>query len=128
MRHKRYGLDRNDNIVLMESVEMHKKEPEKHEIKIIKRTSEIKRKLAAFILQGQEACFIHQLTLLCTEKKIKVMKNEHDGIITNKPIPIELVTEASILAGLEGAELDKKDLASKDDIKTASRLIGKKIQ
>lgn len=128
MKHKRYGLDRNDNIVLMESVEDHKKEPEKYEIKILKKTSVLKRKLAAFILQGQEACFIHQLTLLCKAHKIKVMKNEHDGIITNKPIPIELVTEASKLAGLEGAQLEDKALASEDDIIKASRLIRKKIQ
>ena len=44
----------------------------------------VKRALAAFILQGQEACFIHHLTLLCKKTGIPVYKNEHDGLITGQ--------------------------------------------
>ena len=127
MCHKKYGLDRKDIMKLMEKVDKKTKGPDEKEPKKFS-ISEAKRKLAAFILQGKEACFIHSLTLLCNLNSIKVMKNEHDGIITNKIIPKALVVSAAIRAKLPGAVLDQKDLAGEEDILKAGRLIGKKIK
>jgi len=58
----------------------------------------LKRFLASFILQGQEACFIHHLTMLCKKINIPVYKNEHDGLIVGKKIPQKLVVVAARLA------------------------------
>jgi len=72
----------------------------------------------AFILQGKESCFIHHLTLLCRDHnpKIRVFRNEHDGIITDKIIPKSLVVKAGKRSGLQNPMLDEKPLASKSDI------------
>ena len=72
-----------------------------------------KRRVAAFMLQGQEAYFIHNLTILCNKNKIPVYKNEHDGIITGKEIPKSYITEAGNLSGLKNPILDIKKLCSK---------------
>lgn len=40
-----------------------------------------KAKVAAFVLQGQEAAFIHCLTALSLQYDDKVLQNEHDGLI-----------------------------------------------
>lgn len=73
-----------------------------------------KRKLAAFILQGHEACFIHHLTAICTDKGIPVYKNEHDGLVTGKKVPGRLVRKAARKANLDYAELKRKPLCNKD--------------
>ncbi len=70
----------------------------------------VKRKLAAFVLQGQESCFIHHLTVLCDKEDIPIYKNEHDGLITGKPIPNELVMKASEKSHLEFPILEIKPL------------------
>jgi len=72
--------------------------------------SKCKRRVAAFMLQGQEAFFIHHLTILCDKNKIPVYKNEHDGIITGKKIPKKLITEAGKLSRLKNPILDIKRL------------------
>ena len=72
------------------------------------------RKLAAFILQGKEACFIHHLTILCDLNGIPVYKNEHDGLITGKPIKEDLVKEAAQLSGLKNPVLEEKPLISEE--------------
>ena len=72
-----------------------------------------KRRIAAFILQGQEACFIHHLTVLCRDGKIPVYKNEHDGIITGKKISKEIIKEAGIRSGLDKPILNIKRLCTK---------------
>ena len=74
----------------------------------------LKRMLAAFFLQGKEAQFIHLLTTLCSENEIPVYKNEHDGIITGKMIPNDLIQEISDEVDLPNFELNIKDICSKD--------------
>ncbi len=128
MKHKEYGIDRTGRLVLMESVYDNIKTPEKCVIKVITNQKEIgklKRKLAAFMLQGKESYFIHHLTLLCANhsKKIKVLRNEHDGIICDHKIPDQLIIEAGKLSGFhEDPELDIKPLASDNDIKKMREL------
>jgi hypothetical protein len=66
------------------------------------------RKLAAFVLQGQESFFIHHLTILASKFGYRIMANEHDGLITIGEIPKEAITEASRLSGLKYARLVEK--------------------
>lgn len=119
MRFKKYGINRKDKIELMEVTKYSKEKGNA--------IAKSRRKLAAFILQGQEACFIHHLTILCNDNGIKVMRNEHDGIITDNMIPEKIIRIAGTRAKLKGAELDRKPLAGKDDIDKASKLIGRRI-
>lgn len=69
-----------------------------------------KAKVAAFVLQGQEAAFIHHLTKLSKLDKytFKVLQNEHDGLITLGDVPQDAVDEASRLSGLTPAYLELK--------------------
>jgi len=133
MKHKTHGWDRNDRLVLMESVYKNQKNPEKNEIEVVtnvKQIEKLQRSLAAFILQGQESCYIHHLTLLCSEHdpklKIKVYRNEHDGIITDQKIPQFLIDEAGVKSGLLNPVLEIKPLASKDDLETMRKLTGRR--
>lgn len=68
----------------------------------------VKATLAAFILQGQEAAFIHNLTVLSLKHNYKVCRNEHDGLYTKGEIPQEAITEAGNLSGLKFAILVEK--------------------
>lgn len=68
----------------------------------------VKATLAAFILQGQEAAFIHNLTVLSLKYSYKVCRNEHDGLYTKGEIPQEAITEAGNLSGLKFAILVEK--------------------
>lgn len=70
--------------------------------------------IAAFLLQGQESCFIHHLTLLDSYYGYKVMSNEHDGLITLGEIPSAAVEEAASLSGLANAHLVEKDFVKRD--------------
>lgn len=127
MRHKVYGIDRNDQLVLMESVYQNQVNPD-FEMKAVTNKitiAKLKRQLAAFVLQGRECCFIHHLTLLCSSEEIKVYRNEHDGIITDKIIPEDLIIEAGKRSGLQNPVLEEKELASKDDIKKMRELLKK---
>lgn len=72
----------------------------------------VKRRLAAFFLQGREACYIHNLTILCKKAGIPVYKNEHDGLITGREIPLSLQKKAAGMAGVKGAILEIKDICS----------------
>lgn len=85
-----------------------------------------KRRVAAFILQGQEAYFIQHLTILCNKNKIPVYKNEHDGIITGKEIPKKIITKAGKLSGHENPILDIKRLCSKQREKEMKEYVKKK--
>ena len=73
-----------------------------------------KRRLAAFMLQGKEACFIHNLTILCHENNIPVYKNEHDGIITGKNISEELIDAAALMAKVNSPHMEIKELCPKE--------------
>jgi hypothetical protein len=79
-----------------------------------KTINKVKNRLAAFMLQGREACFIHHLTIFCTQEIIPVYKNEHDGIITGQIIPPELVQKAAEEADLPEAIMEIKKLCSKE--------------
>ena len=81
---------------------------------------EVKRKLAAFMLQGQESKFIHHLTILCSQNNIPVYKNEHDGLITGEQIPKSLIARASKRSGLKNPILDIKPLCSKNTLTNSS--------
>jgi len=64
--------------------------------------------IAAFLLQGQEACFVHHLTSLAPEYGFKVISNEHDGLMTIGEIPKEAADEAARRSGLKYARLEEK--------------------
>lgn len=68
------------------------------------------RKFAAFVLQGQEAAFIHNLTVLSKEYGYRVVANEHDGLVTEGSIPNKAVEIAAKQSGLEQAKLEEKKL------------------
>ncbi len=67
-----------------------------------------KRRLAAFVLQGFEAGFIHHLTLLSREYDYEVLSNQHDGLITLGEIPQAAVEKAKEISGLRYATLEEK--------------------
>jgi hypothetical protein len=58
-------------------------------------------KVAAFILQGQEAAFIHHLTLLGEEYGYKPIANEHDGLVVIGEIPKSAIESAARLSYLQ---------------------------
>ena len=55
----------------------------------------------AFVIQGQEAAIIHMLTLMCHSEGIPVYSNQHDGIITGRDIPPELIDECKSITGID---------------------------
>lgn len=67
-----------------------------------------KARIAAFVLQGQEAAFVHHLTTLSLQYEYKVLQNEHDGLITVGEVPNSAVQQAAIAAGMKYAVLDEK--------------------
>lgn len=87
-----------------------------------------KRKLAAFILQGQEALFIHWLTVLCSKSKIPVYRNEHDGIITGKEIPPKIIEEARIKSKFKEANLVIKPIISRSEFKEMKNYTKTKVR
>lgn len=69
------------------------------------------KKLAALILQGWEACYIHHLTTLGEKYGYKVLANEHDGVVCLGEIPQAAQDEARELSGFDRAELVEKPFA-----------------
>lgn len=67
-----------------------------------------KARIAAFVLQGQEAAFIHHLTTLSLQYEYKVIQNEHDGVVSIGAIPQRAVDKAAEAAGMKYAVLDEK--------------------
>ena len=55
---------------------------------------ELRRKAAAFILQGQEAAFIHTLTTLGATNGFEPVSNQHDGLLVRGTIPDSAVQKA----------------------------------
>ena len=72
-------------------------------------TAEGKRKLAAHILQGKEAAFIHYITAFSGED-FTVVSNQHDGLIIEGTIPMELIHNARSFSGLPYADLEEKSI------------------
>ena len=54
---------------------------------------EMRKRVLAWYLQGNEADKMHRLAARCAEEGIPVMGNEHDGLITGAPIPEALQQE-----------------------------------
>jgi hypothetical protein len=87
---------------------LYPREPkDKHKRQGIKRLSPavITSRIAAHLLQGAEALFIHTLTLLGAKYGFKVVGNEHDGICVMGTIPDEAVKEAAEMCGLSHLNL-----------------------
>lgn len=70
---------------------------------------EAKRKLAAFLLQGQEAAFIHRLTTILPDYDVVPISNEHDGIVTLGMVPTEAIERAREAEDMPYAKLEIKD-------------------
>ena len=79
----------------------------------------VKAVLAAYILQGQESAFIHNLTVISSKYGFEVIANEMDGVVSMGFIPEEAMAEAAKLSGLENAKLVIKAFT---DIKEGSAL------
>lgn len=76
----------------------------------VKNLKTLKRRLAAFHLQGEEANFIHTLSSLSSKYGYEVYSNQHDGLITENEIPQQAIDEAISLTGFEYAQLVEKPL------------------
>ena len=90
-----------------------------------KTIKKIKRSLTAFILQGQESCFIHNLTILCSKNGIPVYKNEHDGLITGKKIPDSLIEKAAKKANMPPPVFEIKSICSDAKRDKTIKFLGK---
>jgi len=67
-----------------------------------------KSQMAAFLLQGQEAAFIHALTVLGPEYGFRPISNEHDGLVVIGEIAKAAERKAASQSGFENAELVEK--------------------
>jgi hypothetical protein len=72
------------------------------------RPHEAKRKAAAHILQGQEARYIHELTVLSKTHGFAPISNQHDGICTIGEVPTEAQDAARNASGFRYARLEIK--------------------
>ena len=66
-------------------------------------------RVAAHILQGKEAAFIHYITAFSGDD-FTVVSNQHDGLIIEGTIPMELIHNARRFSGLPYAELEEKSI------------------
>ena len=73
-----------------------------------RREQELKREGAAHMLQGQEAAYIHHLTVLSKKHSFVPVSNQHDGLITLGAVPEEAMATAAKLSGLAFAFLERK--------------------
>jgi hypothetical protein len=64
--------------------------------------------IAAHILQGTEALFIHTLTILSDSFNFCIIGNEHDGMLTISEIPREAIQETKRITGLWHLDLREK--------------------
>lgn len=81
----------------------------------------IKNRVLAFFIQGQEAAFIHRLTLVCYKKKVNVYHNEHDGLVADliegELFSNEIIEEASKKSHLKHPVLKEKLFCEKKERK-----------
>lgn len=70
--------------------------------------NELERKVNAHILQGQEAAYIHHLTILSEKYDFVPISNQHDGLITLGEVPEEAKQAAGKLSGFEQPFLEIK--------------------
>ncbi len=57
-------------------------------------------RLAAFVLQGREAAFVHALAASAKEFGFVVLSHEHDGLAVQGEIPDAAIARAATAAGL----------------------------
>lgn len=119
LRFKHYGIaeDEDGNPILVD------KRKNEEAVKSKRRIKKCKRQLAAFILQGREALFIHHLTIICSKKRIPVYRNEHDGIITGEEISKIIIRKAAQKAKLKELKLERKAICEKEKRKEEKRKI-----
>jgi hypothetical protein len=82
----------------------------------ITRMNKLKRTLAAYYLQGQEANYIHTLCTLSKKYGFEVYSNQHDGLVTRGEIPLEATEEAIKLSGFRYAKLEEKNFIEGKDL------------
>ncbi|WLT40691.1 hypothetical protein NON20_26410 (plasmid) [Synechocystis sp. B12] len=58
-----------------------------------------------------ESALMHQLTILANEVGINVYLNQHDGLVSDKPIPNELFQEAAAKFDFQNLEFMVKAIA-----------------
>jgi hypothetical protein len=76
------------------------------------RGHEQKSKMAAWYLQGKEACLIHHLALLGSKYGYTAVANEHDGLLIDGEIPQEAFDEALHLANFKNAQFEIKPIGT----------------
>lgn len=69
---------------------------------------DLKGEAAAHILQGQEAAYVHHLTVLSKEFGFLPVSNQHDGLVTVGEVPAEAQKMAAARSGFKGAFLEQK--------------------
>ncbi len=70
--------------------------------------NKLKRQLAAFLLQGAEAAFIFELSVVADYYNYEVISNQHDGLVTIGEVPIEAKEYAKTMTGLKYIVLEEK--------------------
>ena len=92
---------------------MIEKSDKKNGNKKLSLSSKGKRKLAAHILQGKEATFVHYLTKLSTDPNFggyTVVSNQHDGLIVEGVIPVKTILKTKSVANLKYGEFEEKSI------------------
>ncbi len=72
------------------------------------RADQAKRKAAAHILQGWEARYIHELTVLSKPHRFAPVSNQHDGLVTIGEVPPQAQSAAKARSGFRYARLEIK--------------------
>lgn len=72
------------------------------------RADKLARRAAAFILQGQEASFVHRLTVMGASNGFVPISNQHDGIVIIGDIPLACIEDTARDAGLRYATFEPK--------------------
>lgn len=70
--------------------------------------AELPRKVAAFVLQGREALYVHTLCTLAERHGFRVVCHEHDGVVTLGRVPEAARTAAAQIAEMPYADLVEK--------------------
>ena len=75
-------------------------------------TTTSKAQIAAFIIQGYETAFIHQLTILSKKYNYIPINNEHDGLYVLGHVSQQAIVEARAKTGLRFLQVNQKTLNS----------------
>ena len=72
-------------------------------------TRQLPRKVAAHVLQGREALYVHTLATLGPAYGFRVVCHEHDGLVTLGEVPQAAMDEAAKVAEMPYAEMVPKE-------------------